>query len=69
MVDQSLTQKEKNIFWAAILAGTLGGIVGGLVSDSVSRLFGDHNTIRLWVAAIALLFFVCWCRKYIKQVQ
>lgn len=71
MVDR-ISQKDKNLFWAAILAGAVGGVLGNFLVTSFYKLFGNFTNSILADAVSFMCWLILWFATLIwvkKQIR
>ncbi len=57
MSKQKLSQKEKNIFFAALLGGIVGGLLANFLVTSLFRFFDNRNLNNAVIVFLTLIFF------------
>ena len=69
MANYKITQKERNLFFAAILGGFVGGVIGNFFASSVYRTI-DKPVLSNFIIMILLgLVFLAICIILFKQIK
>ena len=69
MPKQKTTQKEKNIFFAALLGGILGGAIANFFVSSVYRTIDKPTYINFIITILLGLVFLGICLLLFKQIK